>query len=130
MADKKFRALRTLATLLKLLAVLVLLTGIVVGSLMVGMGAVGAGPLRDAVPELGDAASGPAAIAGGLGIILVAAVYFILLVGAGEGIYLLIAVEQSSRDTAELMREMWTTFGPRQRPTGIQPLAREAPTDL
>jgi hypothetical protein len=130
MAEKRFRALRTLATLVKVLAVVMLLAGIVVGSLMVGIGAVGAGAFREVVPGLDEAAAGPAAVAGGLGIVLVGLLYFIVLYGAGEGISLLIALEQSSRDTADLMREMWSALGPPRRPTGIQPLTPGGPTGV
>lgn len=128
MAEKRFRALRTLATVVKLTAVLVLLAGIVAGSLLIGMGAVWAEPMRATFPGIGDTAAGPIAVAGGVGLILLGALHFVLLFGAGEGVLLLIAIEQSSRETAELAGRMWSTFGP-PRPSGIQPIPR-APGDL
>jgi hypothetical protein len=126
MAEKRFRALRVLATLVKVLAVLVLLAGLVSGSLMIGMATVGAGALGDALGGMaGDVPAGIPAAAGGIVVILVSVVYFVLLFGAAEALYLLLAVEESSRRTADLMGQMWETFGPPRRAGGIQPLAPE-----
>ena len=67
-----------------------------------------------------------AAIAAGIATILLSIVYFVMLYGAAEGIYLLIAVEENSRETTSLMREMWTTFGPpAKKGGGIQPIIPE-----
>ncbi len=119
---KSFRTLRGLTVLLKLVAWAVLLLGVLVGSMMTGMGAVAGGSLREAVSDLasGTSTAGFTGLVGGVGVMFMSVVYFVLLLIAAEIVSVLLSVEQSSRETGRLVREMWATLRPAQKVVDLQ----------
>jgi len=103
--EKKYRVLRIVASIFEILAWIVLVLGLlgailfVVGTVAAGLGRLGARiPLRLYYQYMGmPAVSGlVGAIVMGLGSIL----YFLFLYATGELIYLLLDIEQNTRETA------------------------------
>lgn len=120
--EKRFRALRIIGTIYKVLAWIVLILGILSAVGVLIFGVLGGMQVRGAFGERGGALQGLAA--GGLGglgaaivILLLTLLYFLILYATGEAIYLALAVEENTREAALLLREM------RQRPAP----AAEAP---
>ncbi len=111
---KKFRTLRTVAALLKVVAWVTLLFGLTVGSLMLGMGTVAGGSLQEVLSDLaaGISTEGFTGIVGGVGVMFMSFVYFLFLLAAAEVVDVALSIEQSSRETSELSHQIWTTFGP------------------
>ncbi|NLT42619.1 MAG: hypothetical protein GXX93_08090 [Anaerolineae bacterium] len=102
--EKRFRVLRTIGTLLKVLAWIVLVLAILGGILMAvaGLGST-MGSITDA---LGDEVAGyaiggafAAIVMGGV-FILAGVLYFIILYAAAEGIYVILAIEENTRLTS------------------------------
>jgi len=100
--EQRFRVLRIIGTIYKVLAWIALALG--------GLGALGASVLggariaRRAAPwarVVGGIAGG---IMGALGILLVAILYFLILYAAGEFVYLALAIEKNTRETAYYLR--------------------------
>lgn len=95
--EKRFRALRTIATIYKILAWLVLIFG------------VGVALAFFAHTLFGDAMA--TGLSGGafelfsiIGVLLYACALFLVLYGAGEAIYLGLAIEENTRETSRLLR--------------------------
>lgn len=100
---KRFRVLRIIATIYKITAWIVLVLGLLfaLGTLGV-ITLTGAGGGRDGfLPQL---------IAGGVlgifGVLIGTLFYFLLFYGVGEAIYLALAIEENTRETTLLLREM------------------------
>lgn len=113
--EKRFRALRIIGTIFKVLAWIVLILGILsaVGVLITGvLGGVrlggGFGEREGAFQGL--VAGGLGGLGAAIGILLLTLLYFLSLYATGEAIYLALAVEENTREAALLLREM------RQRP--------------
>jgi hypothetical protein len=85
---QRYRALRTIATVFRILAWIVLVLG-VIGSIVV------------AVMAEGAAAAVLVLIAGLFG----TAIYFLILFAAAGAIYVVIDIEQNTRDTVESLRQ-------------------------
>ena len=98
--EKRFRALRFIGTLLKVLAWISLVGAIIVALFFViggassGLG--GDNQLVSGLPLEGALAG----IIGGLGAIIGGLVYFLMLYAASEGIYVVISIEENTRLTA------------------------------
>jgi len=105
--EKRFKVLRVVATLYKIFAWIALAVG-VLSSLGVIVTGLIRGPLiirhmtQGAIPAVGGIIGG---IAGGAGILLLAALYFLSLYTVGEGIYLLLSIEENTRRTAHLLSQ-------------------------
>ncbi|MBC8248106.1 MAG: hypothetical protein H8E90_00375 [Anaerolineales bacterium] len=106
--EKKFTVLRIIGTIYKVLAWVVLVLGILaaLGFLAAGIWgearavrAPGVFP-RSYVPLMGIAGG----IFGALGIALGAGFYFLLLYAISEAIYLALAIEENTRETARYLR--------------------------
>jgi len=106
--DKKFTVLRIIGTVYKVLAWIVLALGILaaLGFLAAGIwgearavSTPGVFP-RSYVPLMGIAGG----IVGALGIVLGAGFYFLFLYAFGEAIYLALAIEENTRETAQYLR--------------------------
>ena len=106
--EKKFTVLRTIGTVYKVLAWIVLVLGILaaLGVLAAGVWgearavrAPGIFP-RSYVPLMGIAGG----FLGALGIALGAGFYFLLIYAFGEAIYLALAIEENTRETAQYLR--------------------------
>jgi hypothetical protein len=116
MVEKRFRALRIIGTFLKVLAWIVLVLGI-----LGGLAAIVSGGLGAIKYDGGEAVSVlEGLLAGGIGglvIMIMAAIYFVALYASGESIYLLIAVEENTRETALLLKQ------------AAQPVSQPVPTN-
>jgi len=107
--DKKYRALRIIATLWKVLAWILLIVGILssLGILLVGILGGGGFVFRylgqdpDLVHGAMSTVSGIVAFIGGL---IATMVYFLILYAIGELIDLLLAIEENTRQTAKAIQ--------------------------
>jgi hypothetical protein len=104
---KRFGVLRFFGTLLKVLAWIVLVLGII-GA--IGAVVAGAGLIEDFLNQAGlTALTGRGAAGGilaGIGILLAGLFYFLLLYVAGEALHMQLAVEENTRLTAALLLRM------------------------
>lgn len=100
--EKKFRVLRIVGTVYKVLAWLVLAVGVLGGCLTLAGGFVGGASPRS---ELGPVAGLLGGAFGGLVLIFITFVYFLFLYAFGDMIYLLLALEENTRLTAERLKE-------------------------
>lgn len=115
MMQKRFRALRVIGTIFKVLAWIDLILGILGAVGVLIFGALGGMRLGGAFGERegvlpGLAAGGLSGLGGAIVILLLTLLYFLTLYATGEAIYLALAVEENTREAALLLREM------RQRP--------------
>lgn len=103
--EKRFRALRTIGTLFKVLAWIELVLTIL-ASLFVAIGGL-VGSLGDSVVGQnvpGLAAEGVlVALFAGAGALIIGVLYFLLLYAAAEGIYVILSIEENTRLTAMAM---------------------------
>ncbi len=97
--QKKFGALRVVGTLYKVLGVIVLVLGIIGGSIMCVGGIVGSTALQDMGQQLGvNPGMGIAgAVVSGVMAVLGAAIGGLTLFAFGEAIYLFLAIEENTR---------------------------------
>ena len=108
--ETKFKVLRVIGTLWKVLAWIALIVGIVfaVGVLLAGILGAGMprmflrdyGPMMDRMPWAAGLAGG---IIGFFAALIGSVVYFLLLYAAGELVYLLLAIEENTRATTQLL---------------------------
>ncbi len=134
MMQRRFRALRVIGTIYKVLAWIVLVLGILsaVGVLVFGvlggMQAGGAFGERGGVLQ-GLAAGGLGGLGGAIVILLLTLLYFLVLYATGEAIYLALAVEENTREAALLLREMRQgPVAPAQAPAPAAPPPTPPPT--
>lgn len=111
--ERRFTALRLIATLMKVVGVLVFLLGVLAFCGLSAGGLTGAfGPALDQMPRMpGIALAGPLA---GMAVLTSALVQGLLLYAAGEGIYLLLAIEENTRATAQGRPAVPQAAGPRE----------------
>jgi len=107
--EKKFRALRAVALIYKIIAWIVLVTGALLAVFAVILGAVQerAGvqsPLIAAVPGLNQVGGFLPGLVAGLLTLLAAVVQFILIYAISEVVQLLLALERNTRETAYYLR--------------------------
>ncbi len=105
--EKRFRVLRIIGTLYKVLAWISLVGGILAafGTLLVSLIGGFSVPREYGFPRFGGAMAG---IGGFLVGLLVAVVYFIAFYGIGELIYLFLAIEENTREMALWVRSQRT----------------------
>ena len=111
--DKRFKALRVLSTVYKILAWLVLVLGVLAGLGILTLGVIGGGTLTtlsygyargmDFLPALmqGGIVMG---IIGFLGALLVSGFHFVILNAVSEFILLALSLEENTRETAYYLR--------------------------
>ena len=113
MMEKRFRVLRVVAGLYKVLAWIVALVGVIAALGLLVLSILGGGALRSfgfrpdyyGLPRnFGAGAPILTGIVGFLGMLLVCALYFSLLYSVGEIIHLGLAVEENTRETAYYLR--------------------------
>jgi hypothetical protein len=105
--EKKFKVLRIIGTLWKILAWIVLVGGILssIGILLAGL--LGGGGLSSQFGQQGQSPLGPfvfsaaGAVVGFIGGLIATAIYFLILYAVGEMIYLLLAIEENTRLTTQ-----------------------------
>ena len=104
--EKRFRALRVIATIYKIVAWIVLICGVLFALIFfvtaVLSGASGSGRDLSGVILAGGLGGGVVAMIA----LLYAAVLFLVLYGAGEVIFLGLAIEENTRESALLMRNL------------------------
>ncbi|MEA3346043.1 MAG: hypothetical protein U9Q78_07375 [Chloroflexota bacterium] len=101
--EKRFKILRFVATLYKIFAWIALAVGIagMLGTIIVGI--IGGSIVRQMTHgNIGGAIGG---IVGGVSILVVAVLYFLLLYAIGEGVSLLLNIEENTRRTAHLLSQ-------------------------
>ena len=102
--EKRFRALRTIGTLLKVVAWIVLVVT-VLGAIFVAIAGF-SGPMSMLGDAVGREAAGYmvsgafAAIIMGGAFLLGGVIYFVILYAAAEGIYVILSIEENTRLTA------------------------------
>jgi len=103
--EKRFRALRIIGTIYKVFAFIVLLLGVGVGLIYLVVGLIGGASAysRDASFA---ALGGVVGIVGGIAIVIYAAIVFLILYGAGEAVFLVLAVEENTRETNMILRSL------------------------
>ncbi len=108
--EKKFRALRIVSVVFKVLAWVTLVGGILSALIAVVIGALGAGAmarmpqLRNLAPLIAGGGGIVAAIVSALGILVSSLFGFVLLYAYAEAIYLAIAIEQNTRECAYYLK--------------------------
>lgn len=126
--EKRFRALRIVAAVWKILAwIILILTGLLaLGIVIIGViqGRVGyPSDVLAALPGLA-AVTGPImGIVAGVGLLLMALVQFVLMYAAGEVIELGLSIEQNTRETAYYLK------GENTIPAPPLPVSWEAPVE-
>lgn len=127
--EKKFRVLRIIGTLWKVLAWIALIGGILSSLGILAAGVLGSGSfvLRMFEQRTGVMPGALGLVSSVLGFILMLVgtiFYFLILYAAGELIYLLLAIEENTRQTVRLMQHD-AHVGTQQPPS-----APSAPTDI
>lgn len=104
--EKRFKVLRILATLLKVIAWILLVVGILGAVAAVAGGALGGGVLGDTLESLsgGVVVGLLGGIAAGAGLLLGAVLQFVMLYAAGEAISVTLAIEENTREAAYYLR--------------------------
>lgn len=105
--EKRFKVLHFVATLYQIFAWIALAVGVLGMLGAIGTGIMGGGIMRELTGgDMGGAIGGIiGGITAGVGILLVAALYFLLLYAAAEGIQLLLSIEENTRQTAHLLSQ-------------------------
>jgi hypothetical protein len=134
--ERKFRVLRIIGTLWKVLAWIALVVGTLSALGVFLVGVLGSGGVvwrylgQD--PGVMPAALGlVSGIAGGIVGLIAAIIYFLILYAVGELVFLLLAIEENTRLTVDWM-QYWAGSGPQaelsQTPSPTAPSAEEALT--
>lgn len=105
--ETRFRSLRIIGTIFKVFAWIALVGGILAGLGIIVMGLAGG---FASAPELGDAGAIATAfgvfggVFGGFTVIVGSLLYFLGLYATGDAIYLALAIEQNTRETAYYLK--------------------------
>jgi hypothetical protein len=107
--EKRFRALRTVALLYKILAWIILVTGGLLAVFTIILGAVQErvgfqSPLIAGIPGLGQVGGFLPGLVAGLLTLLLSVIQFIFIYAISELVHLLLAVERNTRQTAFYLR--------------------------
>ncbi len=120
--ERRFTALRIIGTVLKILAWIALLIGILtaVAGLVVGFGLSGQNAL------LGLDLAGPlGAVAMFIALLIVAIFNFLLLYAAGEAIYVFLSMEENTRRAAYILQQQYVSYQPGYPPPAQPSLYEE-----
>ncbi len=123
--ERRFTALRVIGTIFKVLAWITLVVGILATAAVVAASLLGSGPLTDWLPgwDLGLGSVILAAI-GGVVILVVFLIYFLLLYAAGDTVYLFLSIEDNTRHMAYLLAQQARSlraYGPGLPPDLLPP---------
>ena len=107
--EKRFRALRVVASLLKVLAWLILIAGILAAVGIVAISAIqgqmGApSPVLESVPMASNLVGPLAGVAVAVVVLLGTLLYFLVLYASGDVLHLWLAIEYNTRETAFYLR--------------------------
>lgn len=119
--EKKFRVLRVIGTFWKVLAWISLVLGILLSLGILLAGILGSGGyVLSTLGQEGRAMPSAVGVAGGvLGFVLalvMSVVYFLVLYGVGELMYLLLAIEENTRRTVQEMQQAPDRAGDQEQP--------------
>lgn len=132
--EKKFRALRTLATLFKILGWLALIGGILTAAAVVLLGTLaptmGVSPLVADVPVLNTVTGLISALVMAGTILIYVLLQFLVLFAISEGIHLAIAIEQNTRETAYYLRGESAASAAAAAPTAVTWNTQAEPSTL
>lgn len=128
--EKKFKVLRVVGTLWKILAWVTLITGILssIGVLLFGILGSSGDILRQFGQQPGMMPRAMGMVSGVVGFfvtLIVTAVYFLILYAVGELIFLLLAIEENTRLTVDWM-QYWS--GSANQAQGARSASAAAPT--
>lgn len=116
--EKRFRALRIIATIYKIVAWIILIFGILIGFLYLAVFLIGgASTAGQGQGYYGLVGGGVIGVVFAAVILLYAAILFLVLYGAGEAIFLALAVEENTRETTLLLHHLVRGGNPQQFPT-------------
>ena len=107
--ERRFRALRLVATVCKILAWVIVVAGCLVALFAIIAGAIQGqagvqSPTLAGIPVLGQVDGLISGLVAGVLTLLAALVQFVLFYAAGEWIELILAIEQNTRETAYFLR--------------------------
>jgi uncharacterized protein YacL len=105
--ERRFTALRIIGTVLKILAWISLLIGVLGAILALIAGFAMRGP--DGILGL-DIAGPLAAVASFIVVLIVTIFYFLLLYSAGEAIYMFLAIEENTRRMAYIAQQQYMSY--------------------
>lgn len=106
MVQKRFRALRIIGTFYKILAWIALLLGALGGVALIvggGLGGVASVEQQGLAGLLGGALAGSI---GGLVFLIGGGIYFLVFYAVGDAIYLFLTIEENTRETSTLLRQI------------------------
>ncbi len=107
--QRRYRALRLIGTLYKLLGVIILILAILAALAFCGLSSLGGAALTQFNPNTPNLPVPIAPVAGGIVTGVIALLYGgltgLALYGFGEGIYVLLALEENTRVTANLLQQ-------------------------
>lgn len=101
--EKRFTALRIIGTVLKVLAWVILVFG-VIGAILMLLAGLGLGGQQE-LPGLGRTGGLLGGLAMFLAVLISAIVAFLFYYAAGEAVYLLLAIEENTRRTAYFFQQ-------------------------
>jgi hypothetical protein len=116
--EKRYRALRTIATIFKILGWIILIVGILSACGISGAIAVGGAsvPLMEAPGQRGGSATPLIAIITAvtafIGILVTVGLYALVLIAASEGIYVFLDIEQNTREMVRRLGQTGGSTGP------------------
>ncbi len=102
--EKRFNVLRIIATIYKVIGVLIAVLGVLAFLGICAAGLLGSSNRSFDSPF--GAAGVVGALASGIVFLIAGALYALILYGAGEGIYLLLALEENTRQTAQAIQNL------------------------
>lgn len=102
--EKRFTALRLIATIYKVIGVLIAVLGVLAFLGICAAGVLGSSNRSFDSPF--GAAGVVGALASGIVFLIAGALYALIFYGAGEGIYLLLALEENTRQTAQAIQTL------------------------
>jgi hypothetical protein len=120
--EHRFHALRTIGTIFRVVGYIFLVLTILAALAICGISAIGGTALESASSEFGVNSIGAGLVGGlfgglllGLIVILYGGLISLLLVAFGEGIYLLIDIEENTRKTSYLIEHQPRVLPPEQK---------------
>jgi hypothetical protein len=125
---KRFRALRLVALLYKVLAWIVFVAGGLLSLFIVVIGAIQGrvgvkSPLLTPLPLLNQVSGPLQGLIGGVGLLVCSLIQFVVLYAASEAIHLVLAIEDNTRQTALYLRGEMTL------PPPPVPVSWDAPSE-
>lgn len=106
MVQKRFRALRIIGTFFKIFAWIALLGGALGGVALIVGGGLSGVSVADQESITGILTGAMVGSIGGLVLLIIGAIYFLVFYAIGDTIYLFLTIEENTRDTSLLLRQI------------------------